>query len=119
MSVVCKNCGTAKWKIKRKGLFHLGKKIYTCVQCGKEANFDVWVNDEYVGPKDHDPKEISGENQYIRDFKNDKTSCCGAKTDRLIEGPSGGMSTNFKCDACGQKWNITFILGGIHSIEKI
>ena len=34
-----------------------------------------------------------------------KCPTCGS-TDQWIEGPSGGMCTNFTCNTCGNKYNI-------------
>lgn len=34
----------------------------------------------------------------------------------MLEGPSGGMSTNVKCDTCERRWNITPIIGQMERI---
>ncbi len=34
----------------------------------------------------------------------------------MLEGPSGGMSTNVKCDICERKWNLTPVIGQMERI---
>jgi hypothetical protein len=34
----------------------------------------------------------------------------------MLEGPSGGMSTNVKCDTCERKWNLTEVIGQMERI---
>ena len=42
-----------------------------------------------------------------------KKGCPDCKTNpmQMLEGPSGGMSTNIKCAECGSKFNITPAIG--------
>jgi len=39
--------------------------------------------------------------------------CPDCKTDPMVmlEGPSGGMSTNIMCEECGSKFNVTPMIG--------
>jgi len=41
----------------------------------------------------------------------EKGICPNCEVGKLYEGPSGGLSTNYRCDHCGQGFNIT-IIGG-------
>jgi hypothetical protein len=34
----------------------------------------------------------------------------------MLSGPSGGMSTNVKCNACDRKWNLTEVIGQMERI---
>jgi hypothetical protein len=34
----------------------------------------------------------------------------------MLTGPSGGMSTNLKCDTCERKWNLTEVIGQMERI---
>lgn len=52
--------------------------------------------------------------KFIRD--NDQCPDCRVKPLRLLEGPSGGLSTNVQCGDCGNWFNIT---PGIECLERI
>jgi len=112
--MVCSKCG-GEWKVKRIGGFLGigGKKRQVCSDCGYLDERDCWVDDVYVGPKDHDPnlddpikmKSIADSKVF---FEEKKMPCCGCED--FIEGPSGGMSINILCANCGAKFNMTPIL---------
>ena len=55
------------------------------------------------------PKEKSTDGQIATDYDMtfiSKGKCPNCETGTLYEGPSGGMSTNYRCGTCGQGFNI-------------
>lgn len=52
------------------------------------------------------PVDLNGQDLYDFMFKKDRCPDCRANPLRLLEGPSGGVSTNVMCAVCKAKFNI-------------
>lgn len=108
--MICPRC-SGEWTVKRIGFLGLtGKKRQVCSQCGYKDERDCWVDDVYIGPKDHDPnlddpEKLRTVQESKQFYTTGKMPCCGA--DEYYKGPQGGLSTNIKCAGCGATFNMT------------
>lgn len=57
------------------------------------------------------PVDLNGQDLYDFMVKKDRCPDCRASPLRLLEGPSGGVSTNVMCAVCKAKFNICPLIG--------
>ena len=117
------SCG-GKWVVKKVGGFFGfgGKKRQFCSKCGKIDTRHTWINNEYVGPADEDPRStdpklIQQEKDAVEFYDNHRMPCCGAKA--FLEGPCGGVCMNIECSSCGTKFNTSLMFPEMRIIDRI